>query len=195
MDSNVKEILKELKNNYFKNESDDKTKYTYYNLDLSHKDFMIIIQNPGAGKKKNRERFELANCKDDEEFIRCCRKWLQIWIEEQGNKDFWSQLIKDVQLINKNIRKDNILDYFAISDIIKRRGKTGDVEDFEKDILKKEIELIKPILILAISSRTWNSIKNIFDGDIIKVDNKENININSVSKEHGFLFKLKHQET
>ena len=192
MDSRIKDILQRLRVHYFNGE-DKKNEYTYYNLDLSHKKFMIIIQNPGSGKKKSQERNELNATSTDEEFIRVCRKYLQLWINEKINKEFWNNFINKLKKIEPELTTENILDYFSITDIIKRRTKNRQdklkVEGFERSILEEEIKSIAPQLIFVFGSRAWNSIRDIFKENIIP---KSNCNIKKpVNKAHGHLFQLK----
>jgi len=155
---------------------------------------MIIIQNPGDLKEGDQEKEDLKKCDNNEQFIKICREAFQGWIEKKQNKNFWSEVIKNVQKIDPNIKIENILEYFYITDVIKKRGKDTEVQPFEKEILKREVETVIPKLILVCGSRAWNSIKDIFETGIIKINNEKDGGIGTVQKEHGFLFKLKNQE-
>lgn len=187
MDNNVKNILIELKDKYRRY-----TNFAYYNSNLSNKRFMIILQNPGYIKETDQEKIDLNNCHNDENFIHICQKGLRDWIKSK-NTFFWEKLVEQMQTIDGNMNKENILDSFLITDVNKERKKSKihikNKKRFDEEILKKEIEIIGPKLILVFGSIAWRSIQKIYMKDLISFE--KDIKIKSVSQNHGYLFKLK----
>jgi uracil-DNA glycosylase len=85
------------------------------------------------------------------------------------------------------------LDDFYFTDLIKCRVETKKL-DKEKDcydrcfdsFLEFEMEYVKPKLIFAFSTRTWQTLKNRITMSIVNKENNDNL---TLAKVHGYLFK------
>lgn len=176
-----------------------KNDYCFYGLNSGQK-YIMILQNPGTGiKKNNTEYFEINNAGSDREKIEIMRKYLSKWMLSQSKPFFerFFSTLKDHKLIDfsnfKNyINSKQYLDDFYFTDAVKCRAKTEVLakEYFENcfDYLKYELEMINPDLIFSFGSRTWEIVKKKLFPETIKT---KPIDKNSgVTKAHGYLFRI-----
>ncbi len=182
--------------------------YVGFNENIKKRDFMMILQNPGSPGKK--EEKEIKNSTNDKKALDLNIKYMKEWIERKNNW-FWSgnkersssgfieilRKLLDVEELNKQ----EILNYVYLTDIVKKRGETEEIDKIIKEkgkkerkqkaeshkLIKKEIKIVKPKLIFVIGTRAWESIKEIYGLEPKQSCKKEE----KVTKAHGYLFKIK----
>jgi len=202
----IEEFIRQIKG-IFDIRSNDRYSFAIYSKKIEPRDFMIIMQNPGDPDKD--EIKAIKKSESDLEAIEENIKAMKKWIENKKNKEFWDSFISNLNKIQElqDLKKDNILDYFHITDLIKKRAYTHKVdekkgyEESVEDILKNqakrkesyellenEIKEVNPKLIFAISTRTWDNLKEIYKDKIIAVKNNK-LNC-KVTRAHGYLFKV-----
>lgn len=178
-----------------------------YEKDFSKKKLMFIMQNPGKYNENKEQKHNFDKINNNSEFIKISRIALKDWLEGR-NISFWDKFKKIVPA------KKDLFQELYFTDLIKLRGNTGDFDprnkkteksrfeekplkefmNLSKEILITEIELCKPKLIFAISTRTWDFFRTQYKNELKRLTTKkysDKNKIENVSKEHGHLFQIK----
>jgi nicotinamidase-related amidase len=169
------------------------------------------MQNPGSPKNQKDLRDEIRDLEKEKEItakINVWRKYFKKWVKEK-NRIFFERFFRSLKKFGlitsyKNFKtyvEKQMFDDFYITDAVKCRAPTSKLKDehfdtcFEK-FLSKEIRYLKPMLIFAFSSRTWNILKRKISmksmehaPPIIKRGTKGHKLEPPLVKAHGYLYK------
>lgn len=170
--------------------SNRKIDIVFFNEELKNVDFMLILQNPGnCGKEKEKIESALKN-KNRSEFIEANLFGMRNWIKEK-NSTFWTEFISLFnKILKENLSFDNIFNKIYLTDAIKIRGKTEDINKYianSSNLIKMEIEHVSPKLIFTISSRSWEMLQKIYNDMFENLDDDDK----KIIRAHGKLFKIK----
>lgn len=146
-----------------------KSTYTYYhNWETESPNLGFFLQNPGTLKARH-EGKDLLNASDPLDYIAVYQRYAAEWFVLK-NKHFAGRffpILDELDLIQvqdwKTYVKDAFFDDFYMTDLVKYRVTTGDIEDQHRkesyeEQLKHELEAIDIDLAFAFSSRLWKTL-------------------------------------
>lgn len=173
-----------------------KSTYTYYhNWETESPKFGFFLQNPGTLKPRH-EGKDLLEASEPLDYVEVYQRYAAEWFVKK-NEHFAGRffpLLDHHGLIDvdnwKTYVQDGFFDDFYMTDLVKYRVTTGDIEDQHRtesyeEQLKHELEAIDLELVFAFSSRLWKTLHEEVPLEPIIDEAPES---DSVSKCHGYLY-------
>lgn len=174
-----------------------KSTYTYYhNWETESPKFGFFLQNPGTLKARHEGR-DLLEASEPLEYVDVYQRYAAEWFINK-NEHFAGRFfpfLDELGLIDvhdwKSYVQDSFFDDFYMTDLVKYRVTTGDIQDQHRiesfdEQMKHELEEIDVRLVFAFSSRLWKTLYENISLDPIS----EGVPLTrSVSECHGFLYK------
>lgn len=158
----------------------DKFNNVFYNKNLSHREIMMISQNPGKSPSK-KEEDNIKKYGSFEELIGTYQKGLLEYLQK-SNKRVWEELFDEVGVeINRGL-----FDKIYFTDLDKSR-KENKSKRKNRQLLMQEIKKVKPKIIISFGKKVFDFFKENFEiNGIHKTDNLRDV--------HGKLFRLKKED-
>ena len=184
--------------------------YTFYADHVANYEFMMVLQNPLFNNKRHAaEKSEADRASSLRDRIKVHQSFFSKWFLSGPNKSFvkrFLELFKEKGLI----AFDNLKDYvngqffsdFYVTDLIKYWCYTKEIKDNHRKHaikhLRKEIEAVKPRLMLVFSTRVWDVFLKEFESEYnlqpikgwktIKKQGDPERSEKKLANAHGFLF-------
>jgi len=178
----VKSELRKIAEEVFGNDIEKTKKDRVFFMPLVDKpEIMIIMQNPGTAQGWELDKLDKAH--DLDKCLGIYNKALLDWLK--SGKDFFEFFFQTINKfftkLSKPLDRAKISEIFYFSDLCKLRTKRNIIEDYH--MILREINIVKPKLILCFGGMAWSKFYN---SDNISIENQSQYD-HYITQIHGDL--------